>query len=94
MVFEFTAPLYLLWMWFDRRPGRGARFGDRVRRLCVRWLWLLLGVGLHLGIAVTMQIGMFPFAILALYPALLAPDEIAVGLRRGLGMLGAKEQAW
>jgi hypothetical protein len=80
MVFEYSAPLLLLWTWLDRRPGRGGRFGDAVRRLRIRWLWLALGVSLHLGIAVTMQIGVFPFGILALYPALLAPDEITGAL--------------
>lgn len=93
MVFEYTAPLYLLWIWIARRPGRGGRFGEWVRRLRVRWVWLLLGVGLHLGIALTMQIGMFPFAILALYPALLVPDELSLLLQRAGGVLAAKRSA-
>ncbi|HVY30144.1 MAG TPA: HTTM domain-containing protein [Polyangiaceae bacterium] len=82
MVFEYSAPLALLWIWLDKRPGRGGRFGDWVRRLHVRWWWLALGVSLHLGIAVTMQIGMFPFAILALYPALFGPEEVTKLLKR------------
>jgi hypothetical protein len=82
MVFEYSAPLALLWIWLDKRPGRGGRFGELVRRWRIRWLWLALGVSLHLGIAVTMQIGMFPFAILALYPALFGPEEVTNALQR------------
>jgi hypothetical protein len=37
---------------------------------------------LHAGIAVTMQLGMFPFGILALYPALLGPEDTAALLQR------------
>jgi hypothetical protein len=86
MLFEGTAPLLLLWTWLDRRPGRGGKFGHIVRFLRIRWLSLALGAGLHVGIAVTMQLGMFPFGMLALYPAFFHPEEIARAvayLRRG-----------
>jgi hypothetical protein len=82
MLFELSAPLALLWIWLDKRPGRGGRFGDAVRRLRIRWLWVGLGVCLHLGIALTMQLGVFPYAMLALYPALFAPQEITSALAR------------
>lgn len=82
MVFEGTAPLLLLWTWLDRRPERGGRFGQIARRLRLRWVSLALGAGLHVGIAVTMQLGMFPFGMLALYPTLFYPDEISRALVR------------
>jgi Vitamin K-dependent gamma-carboxylase len=82
MIFEVSAPLAPLWTWLDRRPSRGGRLGDFVRRARLRWAWLALGASLHLGIAVTMRLGIFPFAMLALYPALLFPDEIARGVAR------------
>jgi hypothetical protein len=82
MLFEHSAPLFLLWTWLDKRPGRGGRFGDAVRRLHVRWIWLALGISLHAGIAVTMQLGMFPFGILALYPALFGPEDVTALLQR------------
>ena len=75
MLFELSAPLYLLWLWLERHPERGGRFGAAVRRLRVRWVWLLSGISLHSGIALGMKIGLFPFGILALYPAFLAPAE-------------------
>ena len=82
MLFELSAPLMLLWTWLDRSPGRGGRWGDAVRRLHVRWVWLLLGVSLHLGIALTMRLGIFPFAMLALYPVFVHPDELESLARR------------
>lgn len=34
--------------------------------------WVALGVGFHLALAVTMELGLFPWCMLALYPALVA----------------------
>lgn len=78
MLFELGSPLLLLWTWLDRAPHRGGVWGDRVRRFRVRWLWLAFGVTLHLGIALTMRLGIFSFGVLALYPALVHPDELGV----------------
>jgi len=90
MLFELSAPLFMPITFFDRHPGRGGRVGDWVRRFRVRWVWLSVGVCMHLGIALTMRLGVFPFGILALYPLLLHPEELERGgarlarwLRRG-----------
>jgi uncharacterized membrane protein YphA (DoxX/SURF4 family) len=79
MLFELCAPLLMLITFLDRRPGRGGRVGDWVRRFRVRWVWLAVGVCMHLGIALTMRLGVFPFGILALYPVLLHPEELERG---------------
>lgn len=76
MLFELSAPLFFLLYWLDRGPERGGKLGRFVRRWKLRWVWFSIGVSLHLGIALTMRIGMFPYAILALYPALVHPDEL------------------
>lgn len=89
MLFELSAPLYLLWLWLERHPERGGRFGAAVRRWRVRWIWLVSGVSLHSGIALGMKIGLFPFGILALYPAFLAPAE-TLGLRNALARLAGR----
>jgi hypothetical protein len=73
MVFEMSAPLMVLWTLF--RTEGGGSFGAFSRRLHLRWVWLALGVSLHLGIALTMKLGMFPFGVLALYPLFIHPDE-------------------
>lgn len=89
MVFEMGSPLLLLWTWLDRTPDSGGRFGDRVRAFKVRWLWLAFGVALHLGIALTMRLGIFSFGVLALYPALVHPDELSAAWSRLRARYGA-----
>jgi hypothetical protein len=94
MLFELSAPLVLLWTWYELRPTRGGRFGDFVRRWRVRWIWLAVGVSLHSGIALTMNLGMFPFVMLALYPAFVHPSELLRGVeavKRRLSKLCAGE---
>lgn len=82
MVFELSAPLMLLWTWYERTPSGPGKLRRAAVLLRVRWLWLGTGVLFHLGIALTMRLGMFPFGMLALYPALLSPREIEEALAR------------
>ena len=77
MLFELGAPLMLLLTYYAAtadRPGRLRRWCNRLR---LRWIWIALGVSFHLGIALTMRLGIFPAAMLALYPVLLLPGELA-----------------
>jgi hypothetical protein len=81
MLFEGSAPLMLLWLWLDwpasdGRNERGGKLGQVTRRWRVRWVWMALGTALHLGIAVTMRLGIFPFGMLALYPIFVHPEEL------------------
>jgi hypothetical protein len=75
MVFELGSPLLLLLTFLDRSP-EGGMAGRLVRRLRLRFLWLALGVSLHLGIAATMRLGIFPYGMLALYPLFFDPGEV------------------
>jgi hypothetical protein len=61
MVFELGAPLYLL------------AYARNWRR--VRWVWIGLGVMFELGIAIGLKLASFPYAMLALFPVLLRPEE-------------------
>ena len=82
MAFELGAPLMLLFTYYAAtadRPGRLRRWCNRLR---LRWLWIGLGVSFHLGIALTLRLGIFPAAMLALYPVLLLPGEVERLLRR------------
>ena len=63
MLFELSAPVYLL------------AYARNWRR--VRYAWLGLGVAFHLGIALTLRLGIFPWGMLVLYPVLLQPAELA-----------------
>jgi hypothetical protein len=44
--------------------------------LRLRWVWIAIGVTFHLGIAMTLRLGVFPWGMLALYPVLLRSDEL------------------
>ena len=75
LLFECGAFAWILAMYWDRtrdRPGRLRRWSNKLR---LRWVFMISGIGLHLGIAMTLRLGMFPFGCLALYPVLIAPDE-------------------
>lgn len=82
MAFELGAPLMLLLTYYAAtadRPGRLRRWCNRLR---LRWIWIGLGASFHLGIALTLRLGIFPAAMLALYPVLLLPEEINMGIAR------------
>jgi Vitamin K-dependent gamma-carboxylase len=71
--FEVTAPLLLVWFWARRSPS------GPLRRLLLllRWrgLFASVGIGMHIGIWMTMEVGPFTWISLAFYPALVHPDE-------------------
>lgn len=76
MLFELCSPLLFVLAWLDADPGRGGGLGNWVRRWHVRHAYLALGAALHLGIAVTLRLGVFSFGMLALYPVFLRPVEL------------------
>jgi hypothetical protein len=74
--FELGAPAMILLTWWDAtrdRPGRLRRLSNLLR---LRWMWIATGVIFHVGIAVTMRLGIFPWGLLALYPVLFHPEEL------------------
>ncbi|MDX2091927.1 MAG: HTTM domain-containing protein [Kofleriaceae bacterium] len=77
MAFELSAPLYVLWLYYAETAKRGGRLRWLCNRLRLRWVWIGLGISFHLGIAVFLRIGVFPWGMLALYPVLLRPAELA-----------------
>jgi hypothetical protein len=81
MVFELGAgPMILAWWYRDTRTRPG-RLRAVFNRLDLHKWWMLVGVLLHVGIAATMALGIFPYAMLALYPAFFHPDELPGPLR-------------
>ena len=55
------------------RPGRIRHWCNRWR---LRWIWIALGLAFHVGIAIFLRLGIFPWGMLALYPVLLRADEL------------------
>jgi hypothetical protein len=87
MVFEWGASLVPLAVWYRATRTRAGWLRAQLNRLGFVRLWLPFGLLMHLGIAATMQIGIFPWAMLAMYWAFFHPDELAAAfgaLRRRL----------
>lgn len=82
MAFELGAPLMLLLAHYAATPDQPGRLRRWCNRWRIRWIWIATGVAFHVGIAATMRLGIFPLAMLALYPVLLRPEEIARVFRR------------
>jgi hypothetical protein len=75
MSWEWSAPVVLLLFWWRHtsdRPGRLRTFANRYKLL---WAWLSIGVTFHVLLAVTLELGIFPYGMLACYPAFFHPDE-------------------
>ncbi len=64
------------WFWPLRVMGWGTILLEcSAPLLYTRWapVWAVAGLGMHLGIAFTMELGMFSWGMMAIYPLLLAP---------------------
>jgi hypothetical protein len=82
MVFELGSPVLLWLAWADAAPGRGRAVGAWARRFHLRFAYVALGAALHLGIALTLRLGVFSYGMLALYPVFLRPAELSALGRR------------
>jgi len=76
-LWELAAPLVLVAAYHRRRPDRGAVVPRLLQRLPVRNAYVAVGVLFHLTLAATLRLGIFPFAMLACFPAFFRPDELA-----------------
>ena len=81
--FEVGAFLLLLALYFRDTRTRPGRLRALFNRLRFRDAYMVVGVGMHVGIALLMAVGAFSALSLAYYPCLLHPDEI----RRRLSQL-------
>ncbi|RME22902.1 MAG: hypothetical protein D6798_14680 [Deltaproteobacteria bacterium] len=82
---EISAPLVLLGAWARRPVPPGASPGP-VRRLLrsadPRFFLVAVGLPMHLGALVLLDVGPFSIISLSLYPALWHPDELAAASAR------------
>ncbi len=97
---EVLAPLWILAMVWGRRGADGTRPTTGIRgwfdRLQVRWVFFGVGIGMHLLIHATMDVGPFSFVSLAFYTVMVHPEEWqALGRRVGLTQgTSASEAPW
>lgn len=73
IVFQDTYPVILLFRWARAAPG-GAFRTWLARWSWLEWVWIGVGALFHLLLAATCELGIFPWAMLALYPAWFAPE--------------------
>jgi hypothetical protein len=74
MLWQWTYPVVLLHYFPPpREPGRFRQLFTRYR---LHWLWIAVGALFHVLIGATMELGIFPTGMLAIYPAFLHPDEL------------------
>jgi len=76
-LWELAAPLVLVVAYQRRHLGRGGRLRRLLVRLPVRNAYVVAGILFHLTLAATLRLGIFPFAMLACFPAFFQPDELA-----------------
>lgn len=80
-LWELGAPLLLLAAYYRRTPERPGGFRRIFLCVPVRELYVAVGVVFHLSLAVTLRLGIFPFAMLACFPAFFRPSELERALR-------------
>lgn len=81
-LWEWAAPTLLLALHYRDTRTRPGWLRASFNRLAYFRLYLLVGVLFHLGTAATFALGIFPWAMLAMYAAFVPPDRW-LRLRRG-----------
>ena len=81
-LWELGAPLVLLAAYYRRTADRPGRLRRLCNRLPLRNAYVLVGAIFHLSLAAALRLGIFPFAMLACFPAFFQPAEIERGLAR------------
>ena len=70
---EVLSPLLLLVYWFRYTAERGGRVRGVFNRFDLRKVWAAVGVGLHVGILVLLNVGPFSWISLSYYLCLIPP---------------------
>jgi hypothetical protein len=74
-LWEVSAPLLLLALWYRATADRPGNLRALFNRVNYRRWFVLFGLGMHLGILVLMEVGPFSFIVLSFYPCLYRPEE-------------------
>jgi hypothetical protein len=75
-IWEWAGPSLVLAYWYRHTRDRGGWLRRTMNRVDYRLLYLAVGAFFHLGTHISFRLGMFPFAVMALYPAAFHPDEL------------------
>ncbi|HLV67600.1 MAG TPA: HTTM domain-containing protein [Polyangiaceae bacterium] len=80
---ERSALALPLLFFFRQGRSRAGRLRAIVNRARLLEIWVALGVVFHLSLALSLELGIFPWGCLALYPALARPDTVRNVVVRG-----------
>jgi hypothetical protein len=83
MVFQWSYPIVLVH--YLPPPGEPGRFRRAFERWRLHRAWIAIGAWFHVALALTMELGIFPWGMLALYWAFLHPAELPAMLRASPG---------
>jgi hypothetical protein len=81
-LWEWTFPVMLLCFYYRDTRSRPGRLRHFFLKWDVRLGYVLMGLIFHISLALTLRLGIFPAAMLALYPAFFHPKEIAAFFSR------------
>jgi len=85
-VWEWVAPVMLLAWWYRETADRTGRLRAWFNRWPIVEIYLVVGAIFHIGTHFTLRLGIFPFAVMSVYPSCVHPDALA----RLLDKLGAR----
>ena len=75
VLWQWSYPVVLLFFHYRLTPERGGRLRAFSLKYHLHWVWVAVGAFFHIGIALTLELGIFPWAMMALYPAFVHPSE-------------------
>ncbi len=87
-IWEITAPIILVILWYRRTPRRGGRLRYWLTLWDFRLLWALVGLTFHSFILLLMVVGPFSPISMSYYWNLFQPREIHAAWRRVALKLG------
>jgi hypothetical protein len=73
---ELLSPVVLFAAHYRRTPDEPGALRRFMNRYPVRNIYVAFGVAFHLLLAATLKLGIFPYSMLAFFPAFFRPDEI------------------
>ena len=75
VLWQWSYPIVFLFFHYRLTPNRSGRFRAFALKYHLHWVWVSIGAFFHIGIALTLELGIFPWAMMALYPAFIHPTE-------------------
>jgi hypothetical protein len=75
-LWELLSGIVLLAAYYRRTSDRPGRLRAILNRYPVRSIYVAFGVAFHVLLALTLRLGIFPYSMLAFFPAFYRPEEI------------------